>query len=92
MGKEFERIQPFLSNMSDNPNFLMNFWDSYKGQFLTLFGNPNKICNTENELDALYMKDSDKALSYIVSIRSLKSRLEVWSDCALMHSFGKGLP
>ena len=91
-GKAFEWIQPFLSNMSDDPDFLMNSWDSYEGQLLTLFGDPNELQNTENELDSLYMKDSDNASSYIASFRSLESRLEGWSDRALMHSFRKGLP
>ena len=78
--------------MGDKPNFLMNSWDLYKGQLLTLFGNLKKLRNIENKLDALYMKDSDNASSYIASFRSIKSRLEGWSDHALMHSFRKGLP
>ena len=38
------------------------------------------------------MKDLDNASSYIASFRSLESWLEGWSDRALMHLFGKGLP
>ena len=91
-GKAFKWIHPFLSNMSDDPDFLMNSWDLYEGQLLTLFGDPNELRNTENELESLYMKDSDNASSYIASFRSLESRLEGWSDRALMHSFRKGLP
>ena len=67
-------------------------WDLYDVQLLTLFGDPTEIRNTENEMDALYLKYWDSALSYIASFRSHKSRLEGWSDCALMHSFRKGSP
>ena len=91
-GKAFEWVQPYLANMNDDPEFLMNSWDAYEGQLNTLFGDPNKLRNTENELDSLYMRDSDHALSYIASFRSLESRLSGWSDRALMHSFRKGLP
>lgn len=78
--------------MSDDPKFLMNFWEKFEEQLNTLFGDPNKLLNLENQLEALIMRESEHSLSYIPSFRTLKFHLIGWTDNALMFACCKGLP
>lgn len=86
-GKAFKWIQPYLENMSDDPEFLMNSWSNFKGHLITLFGDPNELRKAEHQLDVLTMRDSDQASTYISFFRALESRLTGWNDHALMFSF-----
>ena len=78
--------------MTSDPDFLLKSWEKFEEQLNTLFGDPNELRNTENQIDNLTMHESDPASSYISSFRTLESRLRGWSDRSLMFALGKGSP
>ncbi|MBW0530481.1 hypothetical protein O181_070196 [Austropuccinia psidii MF-1] len=44
-------IEPYLSNISnEDPSYLLNNWQLFETQLLTLFGDPNEVRKAEQEL------------------------------------------
>ncbi|MBW0592467.1 hypothetical protein O181_132182 [Austropuccinia psidii MF-1] len=53
-------IEPYISNPTNqDPNYLLNKWSLFESQLFTLFGDPNEVRKSEEELDSLRMKGRD---------------------------------
>ncbi|MBW0471764.1 hypothetical protein O181_011479 [Austropuccinia psidii MF-1] len=78
-GRAGKWIEPYLSNISnEDPSYLLNNWQLFETQLCTLFGNPNEVTKSEQELDNLRMKESGHASFYILDLRRLMSRIVDW--------------
>ncbi|MBW0554752.1 hypothetical protein O181_094467 [Austropuccinia psidii MF-1] len=56
-GRAGKWIEPYLSNISnEDPSYLLNNWKLFEAQFFTLFGDPNEVRKSEQELENLRMK------------------------------------
>ncbi|MBW0503235.1 hypothetical protein O181_042950 [Austropuccinia psidii MF-1] len=65
-GRPGKWIEPYLSNISnENPSYLLNNWKLFETQLFTLFGDPNEVRKSEQELKNLIMK---KGLQELVDI------------------------
>ncbi|MBW0560616.1 hypothetical protein O181_100331 [Austropuccinia psidii MF-1] len=93
IGRAAKWIEPYLSNLTNqDPNYLLNSWQLFKYQLLTLFGNPNEVRKAEAKLDYLRMKEGGRVSLYIADFRSLVPRIRDWGERALIHHFMKGMP
>ncbi|MBW0496555.1 hypothetical protein O181_036270 [Austropuccinia psidii MF-1] len=91
-GRACKWIQPYLSNISnEDPSYLLNNWQLFEAQLLTLFGDPNEVRKAEQELENLRMKESGHVSFYIADFRSLMSRTGDWGERAYMHNYRRGL-
>ncbi|MBW0571438.1 hypothetical protein O181_111153 [Austropuccinia psidii MF-1] len=80
-GRAGKWIEPYLSNISnEDPSYLLNNWQLFETQLLTLFGNPNEVRKAEQELDNMRMKESGHVSLYIADFRSLMSRIGDWEE------------
>ncbi|MBW0494132.1 hypothetical protein O181_033847 [Austropuccinia psidii MF-1] len=53
IGRDVNRIEPYLSNLTNkDPNYLLNSWSLFEFQLFTLFGDPNEVRKSEEELDS----------------------------------------
>ncbi|MBW0588783.1 hypothetical protein O181_128498 [Austropuccinia psidii MF-1] len=85
-------IEPYLSNISNEyPSYLLNNSQLFETQLFTLFGDPNEVRKSEQELDNLRMKESGKAALYILDFRSLMSIIGDWRERAYIHVYRRGL-
>ncbi|MBW0529699.1 hypothetical protein O181_069414 [Austropuccinia psidii MF-1] len=75
----------------DDPSYLLNDWQLFKTQLLTLFGDPNEVRKAEQELDNLRMKESGHVSLYIAYFRSLISRIGDWGERAYINVYRRGL-
>ncbi|MBW0464442.1 hypothetical protein O181_004157 [Austropuccinia psidii MF-1] len=58
-GRAGKWIELYLSNISnEDPSYLLNSWQLFETQLLTLFGDPNAVRKDGKELDNLRMKES----------------------------------
>ncbi|MBW0568693.1 hypothetical protein O181_108408 [Austropuccinia psidii MF-1] len=91
-GRAGKLIEPYLSNISnEDPSYLLNNWQLFEAQLLTLFGDPNEVRKAEQELDNLRMKESGHVSFYISDFRILKSRIRDWGERAYIHVYRRGL-
>ncbi|MBW0546168.1 hypothetical protein O181_085883 [Austropuccinia psidii MF-1] len=91
-GRAGKWIEPYLSNISnENPSYLLNNWQLFETQLLTLFGDPNEVRKAQQELDNLRMKESGHVSLYIAYFRSLMSRIGDWGEGAYIHVYRRGL-
>ena len=73
-GKAFNWIQPYLETLDNSdPTFLMNSWTKFESQIDAIFGDPNELKETEQRLETLVMKETDRASSHIATFRSLQT-------------------
>ncbi|MBW0589816.1 hypothetical protein O181_129531 [Austropuccinia psidii MF-1] len=92
VGRAAKWIEPYLSNLNNQDSSdLLNSWQVFESQLITLFGDPNEIRKAEAELDGLRMKEGGHVALYIANFRSLVSRIGDWGERALIHHFRKGL-
>ncbi|MBW0463642.1 hypothetical protein O181_003357 [Austropuccinia psidii MF-1] len=85
-------IEPYLSNISnEDPSYLLNNWQLFEMELLTLFGDPNEVRKAKQELDNLRMKESGHVSLYIADFRSLLSRIGDWGERAYIHVYRRGL-
>ncbi|MBW0564794.1 hypothetical protein O181_104509 [Austropuccinia psidii MF-1] len=91
-GRAGKWIETYLSNISnEDPSFLLNNWQLFEVQLLTLFGDPNEVRKAEQELDNLRMKEGGHVSFYIADFRSLMSRVGDWGKRAYIHVYRRGL-
>ncbi|MBW0561481.1 hypothetical protein O181_101196 [Austropuccinia psidii MF-1] len=91
-GRAGKWIEPYHSNIfNEDPYYLLNNWQLFKTQLFTLFGYPNKVRKSEQELDSLRMKESGHVSLYISDFRSLMSRIGDWGERAYIHVYRRGL-
>ncbi|MBW0565222.1 hypothetical protein O181_104937 [Austropuccinia psidii MF-1] len=91
-GRAGKWIENYLSNSSnEDPSCLLNDWQLFETQLLTLFGDPNEVRKAEQELDNLRMKESGHVSLYIDDFRSLMSRIGDWGERAYIHVYKRGL-
>ncbi|MBW0572996.1 hypothetical protein O181_112711 [Austropuccinia psidii MF-1] len=58
IGRAAKWIEPYLSNLTNqDPRYLLNSWRLFESQLFTLFGDPNEVRKSEEELDSLRMKE-----------------------------------
>ncbi|MBW0579410.1 hypothetical protein O181_119125 [Austropuccinia psidii MF-1] len=78
-GRAGKWIELYLSSISnEDPSYLLNNWQLFETQLVTLFGDPNEVRKAEQELDNLRMKESGHISLYIAYFRSLMSRIGDW--------------
>ncbi|MBW0587758.1 hypothetical protein O181_127473 [Austropuccinia psidii MF-1] len=78
-GRAGKWIEPFLANIStEDPSYLLNNWQLFETQLITLFGDPNEVRKAEQGLDNLRMKESGHVSLYIADFTSLMSRIGDW--------------
>ncbi|MBW0587323.1 hypothetical protein O181_127038 [Austropuccinia psidii MF-1] len=63
----------------------------FETQLFTLFGDPNEVRKSEQELDNLRMKESGHVSLYIAYFRRLMSRVGYWGERAYIHVYRRGL-
>ncbi|MBW0497342.1 hypothetical protein O181_037057 [Austropuccinia psidii MF-1] len=52
IGRAVKWIEPYLSNLTNqDPNYLLNSWQLFESQLITLFGDPNEVREAEADLD-----------------------------------------
>ncbi|MBW0471592.1 hypothetical protein O181_011307 [Austropuccinia psidii MF-1] len=91
-GRAGKWIEHYLSNISnEDPSYLLKNWQLFETQLITLFGDPNEVRKSEQELDNLRMKESAQVLLYIAYFRSLMSRIGNWGERAYTHAYRRGL-
>ncbi|MBW0523163.1 hypothetical protein O181_062878 [Austropuccinia psidii MF-1] len=91
-GRAEKWIEPYLSNIpNEYPSYLLNNWQLFEAQLLTLFGDTNEVRKAEQELDNLRMKGSGQVSLYIADFRSLISRIRDWGERAYIHVYRRGL-
>ncbi|MBW0462988.1 hypothetical protein O181_002703 [Austropuccinia psidii MF-1] len=91
-GRAGKWIEPYLSNISnEDPSYLLNNWPLFESQLFTLFGDPNEVRKSEQELDNLRMRESGYVSLYIADFRSLMSRIGDWGERAYIHVYRRGL-
>ncbi|MBW0577740.1 hypothetical protein O181_117455 [Austropuccinia psidii MF-1] len=91
-GRAGKWIEPYLSNISnEDPSYLLNNWPFFESQLFTLFGDPNEVRKSEQELGNLRMKESGHVSLYISDFRSLMSRIGDWGERAYIHFYRRGL-
>ncbi|MBW0561957.1 hypothetical protein O181_101672 [Austropuccinia psidii MF-1] len=91
-GRAGEWIEPYLSNIcNEDPSYLLNNWQLFQTQLFTLFGDPNEVRKSEQELDSLRMKESGHVSLYIADFRSLMSIIGDWGERAYIHVYRRGL-
>ncbi|MBW0488569.1 hypothetical protein O181_028284 [Austropuccinia psidii MF-1] len=91
-GRAGKWIEPYLSNISnDDPSYLLNNWQLFEIQLITLFDDPNEVRKAEKELDNLSIKESGQVSLYIADFRSLMSRIGDWSKRAYTHVYRRHL-
>ncbi|MBW0591738.1 hypothetical protein O181_131453 [Austropuccinia psidii MF-1] len=73
------------------PSYLLNNFQLFETQLLTLFGYPNEVRKAEQELDNLRIKESGHVSLYIADFRSLMSRIGDWGEKAYVHVYRRGL-
>ncbi|MBW0571108.1 hypothetical protein O181_110823 [Austropuccinia psidii MF-1] len=57
-GRAGKWIEPYLLNISnEDPSYLLNNWQPFETQLFTLFGDPNEVGKSEQELYNLRMKE-----------------------------------
>ncbi|MBW0583943.1 hypothetical protein O181_123658 [Austropuccinia psidii MF-1] len=91
-GRAGKWIEPYLSNISNEyPSYLLNNWQLFETQLLTLFGDPNKVRKAEQELENLRMKENGHVSLYIADFRSLISRIGDRGGRAYIHVYRRVL-
>ncbi|MBW0533934.1 hypothetical protein O181_073649 [Austropuccinia psidii MF-1] len=87
-GRAGKLIEPYLSNISnEDPSYLLNNWHLFESQLFTLFGDPNEVRKSGQELDNLRMKEGGQVSLYIADLRSLISRIGDWGERAYIHVY-----
>ncbi|MBW0524256.1 hypothetical protein O181_063971 [Austropuccinia psidii MF-1] len=85
-GRAGKWIEPYLSNISnEDPSYLLNNGQLFETQLFTLFGDPNEVRKSEQELDNLRMKESGHVSLYIADFISLMLRIGDWGERAYIH-------
>ncbi|MBW0540762.1 hypothetical protein O181_080477 [Austropuccinia psidii MF-1] len=91
-GRSGKWIQPYLSNnANEDPSYLLINWKLFEIQLFTLFGSPNEVSKSEQELDNPRMKESGHVSLYISYFRSLISIIGDWGERAYIHVYKGGL-
>ncbi|MBW0501747.1 hypothetical protein O181_041462 [Austropuccinia psidii MF-1] len=91
IGKAKKCIEPYLFNITNqDPNYLINHWELFEYQILTLFQDPIEVGKAEEEFDALIIKEGGIFL-YISDFRSLVSRICDLGERAFMDHYRKGV-
>ncbi|MBW0591416.1 hypothetical protein O181_131131 [Austropuccinia psidii MF-1] len=91
-GRVGRGIEPYLSNISnEDPSYLLNNWPLFESQLFTLFGDPNEVRKSDQELDTLRMKESGHVFLYIADFKILMSRIGDWGERAYIHVYRRGL-
>ncbi|MBW0500914.1 hypothetical protein O181_040629 [Austropuccinia psidii MF-1] len=92
IGRAAKWIEPYLSNLTNqDTGYLLNSWKLFASQLFTLFGHPNEVRKSEEELDSVKMKEGGHVSLYISHFRSLVSRIGDWVERALIYHFRRGL-
>ncbi|MBW0472091.1 hypothetical protein O181_011806 [Austropuccinia psidii MF-1] len=69
-GRAGNRMEPYLPNIShEDPSYLLNNWQLFETQLITLFGDPNEVRKAEQELHNLRIKESGHIALYISDVR-----------------------
>ncbi|MBW0478725.1 hypothetical protein O181_018440 [Austropuccinia psidii MF-1] len=85
-------IEPYLSNITnEDQSYLLNKWQFFETQFLTLFGDLNEFGKPSQDLDNLRMKESGRLSFYISYFRSTMSRIGNWGEREYIHVYTRGL-
>ncbi|MBW0515605.1 hypothetical protein O181_055320 [Austropuccinia psidii MF-1] len=85
-GRAGKWIELYLSNISnEDPSYLLNNWQLVEPQLFTLFGDPNEVRKSEQELENLRMKESGHVSLYITYFRSLIPRIGDWGERAYIQ-------
>ncbi|MBW0521891.1 hypothetical protein O181_061606 [Austropuccinia psidii MF-1] len=71
-------IEPYLSNIcNEDPSYLLNNWQLFEAQLLTLFCYPNEVRKAEQELDNLRMKESGHLASYPSNFDTFQELMDI---------------
>ena len=76
--------------MSDNPLDWISNYSKFTSELKHNFGPHNPKGDVENELKALWMKDNQWMVKYLVDFNCLAAQV-TWGDSALQHQLYKGL-
>ena len=88
-GTALDWFEPGL--MSDDPLEWISNYSEFTSKLKCNFGPHDPEGDTENELEALWMKDNQWTVKYLVDFNRLTARV-TWGDSALQHQLYKGLP
>ncbi|MBW0495266.1 hypothetical protein O181_034981 [Austropuccinia psidii MF-1] len=90
-GRAGKWIEPYVSkNSNEEPSYLLNKWKLFEAPLFTLFGDPNKVRKSPQELDNLRMKESGNVSWYIAYFRILMSRIGDWEERAFINLYRRG--
>ncbi|MBW0512394.1 hypothetical protein O181_052109 [Austropuccinia psidii MF-1] len=93
IGRAGKWIEPYLSNLtSQEPCYLLNYWNLFESHLFTLFEDPNEGRKAEAELDSLRMKEGGHVSLYIANFRSIVLRIGDWGERDLINHFRKVFP
>ena len=76
--------------MSDNPPDWISNYSEFTSELKCNFGPHNPKGDMDNELEALWMKDNQRMVKYLVDFNCLTAWV-TWGDSTLQHQLYKGL-
>ena len=77
--------------MSDDPPGWISNYSEFTSELKHNFGLHDPKGDAENELKALWMKDNQRMVKYLVDFNRLTAQV-TWGDSTLQHQLYKGLP